>query len=193
VTVKELDCRADISIVHELHSRFGLSRSAVIVSDGSIVVDPRALTSGILRRARQQGAQLFAPHEIVDINPVNAWQGSDDRGFDDQREANRSLHGYELPKIVPRIDATSAGPGLFKPQPRHLWPEECLIWEAADPYLYVRAKDGRVICGGEDQDFDEQDHRDAQLIESEPTLACNVPDFIQTRRNGRNLTSTPGE
>ena len=32
-----------------------------------------------------------------------------------------------------------------------LWPEECLIWEAAEPYLYLRTTpDGRVLCGGED-------------------------------------------
>jgi glycine/D-amino acid oxidase-like deaminating enzyme len=31
------------------------------------------------------------------------------------------------------------------------------MWEASDPYLYARATaDGRVICGGEDEDFSDE-------------------------------------
>ena len=51
----------------ELRTRFGLSRSAAILSDDNVTADPRALASGFLRRAQQLGAQLFAPHEIADI------------------------------------------------------------------------------------------------------------------------------
>jgi glycine/D-amino acid oxidase-like deaminating enzyme len=81
--------------------------------------------------------------------------------------------GYELPKIVPqgghRISSTWVI--AMKPQPRRLWPEECLIWEAADHYLYVRAtKGGRIICGGEDEEFADEDHRDAQLSGKTKTL-----------------------
>jgi glycine/D-amino acid oxidase-like deaminating enzyme len=51
------------------------------------------------------------------------------------------------------------------PQMR-LWPEQCTIWEASDPYLYARTTpDGRVICGGEDEEFSDEAARDA-LIES---------------------------
>ena len=46
-----------------------------------------------------------------------------------------------------------------------LWPGEALIWEASDPYLYLRTThDGRVICGGEDAEFEDESKRDA-LIE----------------------------
>ena len=41
-----------------------------------------------------------------------------------------------------------------------------MIWEASDPYLYVRSTvDGRVICGGEDENFRDEARRD-ELIES---------------------------
>lgn len=37
-----------------------------------------------------------------------------------------------------------------------------MIWEASDPYLYVRTtSDGRVICGGEDEEFTDEDKRNA--------------------------------
>lgn len=40
------------------------------------------------------------------------------------------------------------------------------IWEASDPYLYLRATaDGRVICGGEDEEFEDENARDALIAE----------------------------
>jgi glycine/D-amino acid oxidase-like deaminating enzyme len=49
-----------------------------------------------------------------------------------------------------------------RPQPRSLWPDEPLFWEASEPYLYVRTThDGRVICGGEDEPFSDEAARDA--------------------------------
>jgi glycine/D-amino acid oxidase-like deaminating enzyme len=74
--------------------------------------------------------------------------------------------GYEFPKFVPlkghRVVSTYAL--ATRPQARRLWPEECLIWEASDPYLYMRTTpDGRVICGGEDEDFSDDAKRDALI------------------------------
>jgi glycine/D-amino acid oxidase-like deaminating enzyme len=51
-----------------------------------------------------------------------------------------------------------------QPQPTKLWPEHCHIWEAATPYLYARTTpDGRVLCGGEDEAFQDEAKRDALL------------------------------
>ena len=77
--------------------------------------------------------------------------------------------GYELTEYRAgranhRIISTCAI--ATRPQPRSLWPGEAFIWEASDPYLYMRATaDGRVICGGEDEEFTDEERRDA-LIEA---------------------------
>ena len=45
-----------------------------------------------------------------------------------------------------------------------LWPEQCLIWETAEPYLYIRTTRGnRIIVGGEDEKFSDPERRDALL------------------------------
>ncbi|MBK5256446.1 MAG: FAD-binding oxidoreductase [Vicinamibacteria bacterium] len=50
------------------------------------------------------------------------------------------------------------------PQTERLWPTRCLIWEAADPYLYLRTThDGRVVAGGGDEDFAGEERRDALI------------------------------
>ena len=48
--------------------------------------------------------------------------------------------------------------------PHPFWPESVFIWEAADPYLYLRAgPNGEIICGGEDEDFQNEDIRNALM------------------------------
>jgi glycine/D-amino acid oxidase-like deaminating enzyme len=157
-----------------LRARFGLSRSAAIVSDHNVAADPRALASGFLRRAQQLGARLFAPHEVVDIQSgrLAALALTKDR-FTIESKQIVLCTGYEMPKIVPADGHSIASTWVIatKPQPKHLWPEECFIWEAADPYLYVRATlDGRIICGGEDDEFADEARRDAQLNQKAKTL-----------------------
>lgn len=45
-----------------------------------------------------------------------------------------------------------------------MWPAECCIWEASDPYLYIRtSSDRRVLCGGGDQNTTDDKRRDALL------------------------------
>src|SRR5690606_13811812 len=49
-------------------------------------------------------------------------------------------------------------------EPSSLWPGEALIWEASDPYLYLRTThDGRIICGGEDEEFQDEERRDTLI------------------------------
>jgi glycine/D-amino acid oxidase-like deaminating enzyme len=190
----------------ELRTRFGLSRSAAILSDDNVTADPRALASGFLRRAQQLGARLFAPHEIADIQSgKRAALALTKDGFTIQSRHIVLCTGYELPKIVPTSGHRIASTWVIatRPQPKHLWPSECFIWEAKDPYLYVRATlDGRVICGGEDEEFADETRRDAKLDQKtrvlEKKLARLLPmidpcaDFAWTASFGQSKTGLPG-
>lgn len=52
-----------------------------------------------------------------------------------------------------------------------VWPNRSLIWETAEPYLYMRTtKDNRLIVGGEDEDFQNPDKRDDLLRTKIKTL-----------------------
>ena len=72
--------------------------------------------------------------------------------------------GYELANGVPSAGHRHTSTWAFatRPQVYNLWPQRDLIWEASDPYLYIRTtEDGRVIVGGEDEAFDDEQARDA--------------------------------
>ena len=51
------------------------------------------------------------------------------------------------------------------------WHRQCLIWESGSPYLYLRTTtEGRVIVGGEDEDFVNAKRRDALISQKTRTL-----------------------
>lgn len=148
----------------QLGDQFGIERSAAIVSHDNLALDPRKLTSGLLLAALARKARFYAPVEAV--------SAEDDRlgvvvaTREGPTIAAKHLvltTGYELLDMVPaashRVISTWAM--ATAPQPGRIWPHAAMIWEASDPYLYLRAtSDGRVICGGEDEDFIDEGRRD---------------------------------
>jgi glycine/D-amino acid oxidase-like deaminating enzyme len=148
-----------------LWHHFGIRRSAALLSHGNAEANPIELAAGYLRVALRAGARFYAPHEVVDIEVTR--RGSVlhlNDGIEIRADHVVFCSGYELPKIVPKNGSRilSTWAIATRPQPRAIWPQRALVWEASDPYLYVRATpDGRVICGGEDEDFADSDTRDA--------------------------------
>jgi glycine/D-amino acid oxidase-like deaminating enzyme len=137
----------------------------------------------LLKAAAQRNTEIFCPVDIVDIEAkprsviATAANG--------RRIQCRHLvfaTGYEFPKRVPskghKIVSTWAIATVR--QPRRLWPEQCLIWEASAPYLYLRTTpDGRIVCGGEDEDFSDETARDALLPRKTATLRRKLARLIR--------------
>jgi len=148
-----------------LKQRFDMSRPGAILSSGNIALDPRRLAAGCLLLARERGARFFAPVEAVAVE-----DSADEVAVATKHGPVIRAHhvvlatGYELLDIVPKVPHSiiSTWAIATAPQPRRLHAEETLVWEASDPYLYLRqTHDGRIICGGEDEDFTDEDRRNA--------------------------------
>jgi glycine/D-amino acid oxidase-like deaminating enzyme len=148
-----------------LRHHFGIDRAAALLNHGNAEANPVELAAGYLRQALKDGARFYAPHDIVDID-------CNRRGTTLTTQEGLRIHarhvvfctGYELAKIVPpgRNKIFSTWAIATRPQPRAIWPQQALIWESSEPYLYLRAtQDGRVICGGEDEEFADTEKRDA--------------------------------
>jgi len=149
----------------KLRGGFGIERAAAILSHDNLALDPRKLTSGLLMAALQRKARFFAPAEATAIedNRLGVTVSTRDGPLITARHLVLTT-GYELLDIVPSVShrIISTWAIATRPQPRNLWPLAAMIWEASDPYLYVRAtSDGRVICGGEDEEFTDEDKRNA--------------------------------
>jgi glycine/D-amino acid oxidase-like deaminating enzyme len=40
---------------------------------------------------------------------------------------------------------------------------DIMLWEASDPYVYLRCAERRIICGGEDEEFSDEKKRDVLI------------------------------
>ena len=152
----------------------GVRASAGLMGYGDFTVDPRAATCAFLNAAIEKGAKVYSPVNVEDVDAkkttVHALTATGHR--------IRAKHvvyatGYEFPKKVPQRShqIISTWAIATVPQKRRLWPGEAMIWQSADPYLYVRTTaDGRVICGGEDEESLDEDQRDALIGRKTRTL-----------------------
>lgn len=147
----------------ELLREFGIDRPCAILSGNSAEAHPVKLALGILRRAQAQGAKIFSPVEAASI------ETDEKRAIVTTSDGHRITAGfvvfccgYQLPEFlsVKRHQIVSTWAAATKPQPQNLWPSKAMIWEAADPYLYIRTtQDGRLVVGGEDEDHNDNTRR----------------------------------
>ena len=126
----------------EPKSKYCVERTGAIVSQGSGEVNPARLAAGALNAAREKGCRIYAGHEVVDVARTGAGirLGTGTGAVIRCKKAVFAT-GYETIKGLPtgRFDITSSWAIATKRvEARKLWPTRCLLWEASDPYLYVR-------------------------------------------------------
>ena len=144
----------------DLHS---FPTKGAILSFDNLGADPRKLAAGLLTRAAERGARFYAPAEAT------AFSRDADQVFVSTKEGPHIeakyvilATGYELVSVVPttRHRVVSTDAIATPPLPGRLPSDLPLIWEASDPYLYLRrTRDNRVICGGEDEPFVDEARR----------------------------------
>jgi glycine/D-amino acid oxidase-like deaminating enzyme len=182
-----------------------LDRPGAIWSSGDAELDPARLVRGLWRSAAARGALLHAPVEITAIDPGRRGVTLGTACGTTIRARHAVLAtGYELaPMLRPRgYGIISTWAIATRPQKRALWPTRCLIWEAADPYLYARTMpDGRIIAGGEDEAFSDNEARDALIPAKSARIAAKLrallpavdaaPEFAWAGAFGQSATGLP--
>lgn len=161
-----------------LREEFGIDRDGAILSHDNLALDPRKLTAGLLTIARSRGARLYKNVEATGFEHA---KGGVSVATAEGPVISAShvvlCTGYELMPFVPADNhqVISTWAIATRPQKRNLWPQEAFIWEASDPYLYMRAtKDGRVVCGGEDEEFQDEARRDALIAEKTAAIRSKL-------------------
>ena len=150
--------------------RSGIRRDAALLSRGAADVNPVRLTHGLLQVALQRGAALHCPVQLSEIAPAGRHVGMvTEDGVEIEAKALVFATGYELAKGVPTDGHRRSSTWAFATQPQ---PDalrvlgESVIWEASDPYLYLRSTtDGRLVVGGEDEELDDAEKRDALIAQ----------------------------
>lgn len=188
----EADYRAKIGLPaqfltqSELRDRYGFDRTGAIVSGGNAELNPAQYAAGALRAAQGLGARIYSPHDVKDIVAAQdcvALRTATGMAIVAKKVVFAT--GYEALPQVPKqkYDIISTWAIATKPLPADaFWPTRCLVWEAADPYLYMRpTADHRILVGGEDAGVSDADKRDAATPRKAQTLLAKLNKLLPGR------------
>lgn len=165
-------------------SRFGIAARAALLSQGTFSVDPVKLTLSLLARAAANKASVSYHVDVVGVEEAGDYQTLALSNGPSIRARHVVLAtGYERSPFLPAAFslgssyaiATAAGVAP-------LWREEVMIWEASESYLYTRTTaDGRIIAGGEDEEFIDPERRDALIAQKSDALRQKLGALTQSQ------------
>ena len=188
-----------------LHDLTSVAAVGAIVSAGNAEADPLLLVGGLWRSAGRRGAALHAPVEATEVQETRSGIVIATAGGPEIRARFAVFAtGYELMPFIPPAahDINSTWAIATAPQPDRLWRSRALVWDASDPYFYARTTaDGRVVAGGKDEPFADEDKRDALIGSKSAAIARRVaalwpaidptPEFRWTGSFGESQSGLP--
>lgn len=143
----------------DIYDMYGFRAPAAILSEQAAQTDAYAFTHALFQYGIKKGLQVY---DRTNINSIKQ-QG---RGFALSTDGGRTIKtnkiiyatGYEVVELINKkiVDLKSTYAFVSEHcQPMEgRWREDSLVWNTADPYLYMRTTpDKRIIVGGRDEDF----------------------------------------
>lgn len=147
---------------------YGFSKPAGLLSEDGAEADAYKITHFLLSRCIAMGSRVYDHTEITgitrhkkDITLITAF-----------KKKIRARHlviacGYESQQYIPRKVQHLKSTFAIASEPfitQRFWHRNSLIWETADPYLYLRTtSDNRIIIGGKDSMTSNPEKRDRLL------------------------------
>lgn len=156
---------------------FGFDAPAAILSHHGAQVNAYTFTHALLQYAITKGVKVYDRTNAVKIehrkNKVLLKTAED---FTITCKKLVYATGFEsvnyIDKKVADLHSTYAIISENLPAEISFWKDETLIWNTADPYLYMRSTpDKRIICGGRDEKFYNPVKRDKLIKQKSRQLA----------------------
>jgi glycine/D-amino acid oxidase-like deaminating enzyme len=154
----------------EIGAHFSFQRPAALLSPQAAQVDPYLLTHRVIARAAARGLQVFGRTQMEEFATTpSGVELRTNLGFWVRARFLIFACGYESVEYLPKkiVDLKSTFALASKPVDGFPgWKNQCLLWETARPYFYMRqTPDSRILIGGHDDTFKNPSKRDA-LIKS---------------------------
>ena len=202
---QKLGLRSEFINRHHLRDLTGMDRPGAILSQGNGEADPVRLVAGLWRHFLARGGRMVANVEVTEVEQTRSRVRLKTKdGHSITAKYAVFCTGYELMKFArPKgYKVISTWALATRPQPGRIWPSKSLVWEASDPYLYLRTTgQGRVIVGGEDESFSDDVLRDRLIPKKVAAIAKKAkrifpdidftPDYAWTGSFGESPTGLP--
>jgi len=174
----------------EIQREFGFDAPTAILSQIGAQTDAYLMTHLLHQYSIKKGAQVFDRTAVEKVDDKgNHMVLYTKNGFN--ITANKVVYatGYEvsemLDKNIVKLNSTFACISEQFSEEQAYWDKNTLVWNTANPYLYIRTtEDRRILIGGRDEKYNNADLRDQlipkkteQLMKDFKTLFPDI-DFI---------------
>lgn len=166
----------DVQLLNDeqIEKQFGLKASVAILSTKAAATDAYLFTHALLAASIKKGLAVYDRTNVVKIDYRK-------NGVTVKTENGQTIHakkivnatGYEITEFIEKkiikLHSTYAFASEHIQSKLPEWGNKTLLWNTADPYLYIRlTKDNRIMVGGRDEDFYSPAKRD-RLIKKKTT------------------------
>ena len=158
-----------------IQARFPFSRPAALFSKDGGQVDPHRLTHGLLAAGKRAGLEVYDRTKMTRLEQIRCGvRITTQNGCLVTARRAVIAAGFESKALLKGEAGTLKSTYALISEPLAKisgWHQQCLIWESGTPYLYLRTTPGgRVIVGGEDENFVNAKRRDALISQKTRTL-----------------------
>ncbi|HSE46740.1 MAG TPA: FAD-dependent oxidoreductase [Gemmatimonadales bacterium] len=170
----------------EVAARYSFPCHGAIWSDSAAQIDPLELTRRLLDRARGRGTRVYARTAMRSYQvQENGVLVEAESGGPVRARCIVFAIGYEVPQNLRKeLVSLRSTYCLATHVVDHWrgWEDQCLVWESARPYSYLRtSKDNRILMGGADVRFKDAATRDrlmpGRITKLEQRLKKMLPDI----------------
>lgn len=192
---------------NDIYNSYGFMAPAAILSQKGACVDAYKLTHALLQYSIKKGLRVYDRSGVSGINyKTNGAELILENGSIIYTKKIVNATGYEvqsfLSKKVYKLHSTYAVISEQLNNTEDYWKDQALIWNTANPYLYIRSTaDKRIIIGGRDEIFYNPVKRD-QLLKLKTKQLTNdfkklfpeigfIPEFSWTGSFGVTKDSLP--
>ena len=159
----------------QIQKRFGFNSSAAILSSKAAATDAYLFTHALLAASIKKGLAVYDRTNIMKIGySKNGVKVITENGHSINAKKIVNATGYEITEFIEKkiitLHSTYALASEHMQSGMPVWGSKTLLWNTADPYLYMRiTKDNRIMVGGRDEDFYSPARRD-RLIKKKTAL-----------------------
>ncbi len=191
----------------EIHQQFGFSSPAAILSAQGATTDAYLFTHALLQASIKKGLQVFDRTEISRIEyKKKRVELFTEKGHSITANKIVNASGYEitefLEKKIVKLHSTYALASEHIQSQILPWKDKTLLWNTADPYLYMRlTTDNRIIIGGRDEEYYSPGKRDKLIKKKSALLKSDfsklfhatelIPEFCWTGTFGTTKDALP--
>ena len=160
--------------------QFGFTAPSAILSEHGAQTNAYAFTHALHQYSIKKGLKVYDRSPIVKIDHQKSGvKLKTENGCNILAKKLVYATGYEaihfIDKKIVDLKSTYATCSEQFSSDKQFWEDEVMIWNTADPYLYMRTtKDRRILVGGRDEQFYNPKKRDGLILKKSKQL---VKDF----------------